>query len=468
VSTVDSVLVRDVVVVIPGIMGSALVHDERGPVWSLGTGSLINAIRTLGGSLQALTLPKDLGDEHPEDGVCAVDLLPSLHVIPGLWSPITGYDGLLSFLRSARFHLVEADPRDPDRMPNLVTFPYDWRLSNRLNARLLAKTVVPILERWQSQPGMADAKLVLFCHSMGGLIARWFLEREGGAEITRTVVTMGTPYRGALKALDSLSNGLEFGIGPMRLRLTDFARSLPSLHQLLPTYDCLENDHGSRTGLKGVDIPGIDSTMLADALAFHADLDARPMPTYALHKVVGIRQPTLTTAVMVKGAVVPSEEIDGRNQGGDGTVPVLAAQPILGRGVEVHEVADQHGELQGARSVLDLLDGILTREEIIWQDAAPESLGVSMANVWFPLSRPALRVTGAGDRRLHVTVLDERDQRVAGPVIVEPDGSAALEPLAPGGYRAVVKSPVRGGPPPVTHPFLVWEEAAPAASMEST
>src|SRR5262249_1730718 len=53
---------------------------------------------------------------------------------------------------------------------------------------------------------------------MGGLVARWYLEHRGGAAITRKLSTLGTPYRGAAKALEQLVNGVHpqvaFRLGP--------------------------------------------------------------------------------------------------------------------------------------------------------------------------------------------------------------------------------------------------------------
>ena len=86
-------MVGDVVVVIPGIMGSSLAQNGR-RVWSLG-GGLLRGLATLGGSLEGLVLPEGIGDDHPGDAVEPVGLLGGLHGIPGLWSPITGYSGLL-------------------------------------------------------------------------------------------------------------------------------------------------------------------------------------------------------------------------------------------------------------------------------------------------------------------------------------------------------------------------------------
>ena len=48
---------------------------------------------------------------------------------------------------------------------------------------------------------------------MGGLVARWFLEVLGGWEVTRRLITIGTPYQGAIGALDTLCNGVAKGVG---------------------------------------------------------------------------------------------------------------------------------------------------------------------------------------------------------------------------------------------------------------
>jgi pimeloyl-ACP methyl ester carboxylesterase len=453
---VDVTLVRDVVLVVPGIMGSELVDREGRALWAVTAGSLARAIRTLGKSLRELELPAGIGDEPPRDGVRATRLINSLHVIPGIWSPIIGYDGLLAFLRSKRFHTIEPVAGDDSVVPNLISFPYDWRLSNRYNGRLLAKVAVDALERWRRQPGMREAKLVLICHSMGGLVARWFAEQEGGGPLIRALVTIGTPHRGSLKALDTLVNGLEPGIGPLRIPLTSFARSLPALYQLLPQYNCIEVGDGKRAGIAAAGCPEVDVQMLADATAFHDAINGAKAPEYALQKVVGIRQPTLTTARLRAGGIVTSCEIDERDQGGDGTVPRLSAEPEAGRGHDVFEIANQHGVLQGTPSLLDLVDGILSRQEIVWQDAPSDTLAVDMNELFTTRDEPGLQVKDLDDRRLAVTVSDETGE-ILSRTIVAPDGRASLGRLAEGGYHATIASDLPDGPAPVSKPFLVLD-----------
>src|SRR4030095_12206395 len=233
-------------------------------VWSPSGGAVLRAVTTFGGSIKELTLPRGIGDNHPGDNVEPVALMPDLHLLPGIWSFNIGYGTLLNFLRT-RFHLLEPSPTDPERIPNLLPIPYDWRLSNRFNGKRLKRIVEPALERWRAQGGQfADAKLIFICHSMGGLVARWYIEREGGAAITRKLITLGTPYRGALSALDQLVNGVRKGIGPLKLDLIAFARSLPSTHQLLPGYASIETSGGLAKTTE-VSLPELDTGMVHDA-----------------------------------------------------------------------------------------------------------------------------------------------------------------------------------------------------------
>jgi pimeloyl-ACP methyl ester carboxylesterase len=140
----------------------------------------------LGRNSQQLVLPQGIGDQDPHDGVSATRLMTGLHLLPGLWA-VDRYGRLVKGLK-ARFTLNEVTA---DQSGNLLLFPYDWRLSNVVSAGMLAETASRELARWRKQTQNSDAKLVLICHSMGGLIARWFLEVLGGREMTRQLVTIG-------------------------------------------------------------------------------------------------------------------------------------------------------------------------------------------------------------------------------------------------------------------------------------
>ncbi|WP_405441013.1 hypothetical protein OG373_27635 [Streptomyces avidinii] len=354
--------VIDLVVVLPGIMGSRLANADGKPVWDLSGGALGRGLRTFGGSVKNLRLPNDIGDDHPGDGVVPVGLMPDVHALPGIWQPIDGYTDLLGRLERS-FSLTLGE--------NLVPFPYDWRLSCRYNAERLRKTVARSLGRWQdSAPERRDARVVFVCHSMGGLIARHYVELLGGHEITRRVITMGTPHRGSLDALVHLVNGLRKGWGPLGVDLSAFARSLPSLHQLAPDYACVTGPGGLAHARDLPGLPGVDPTLLADAAAFHADLrgaGAERPTTVPLHAITGISQPTLTTAELSGDTLTPLWLIDGNDERGDGTVPRLSARPTNTDNTdyavpESHTPCEQHGSLQNNKGVRDALSGLLGHE----------------------------------------------------------------------------------------------------------
>ena len=92
---------NDLIVVIPGITGSTLTRDGT-EIWSSKPATVLAALATLGKHIRKLQLPSDIGDQAPDDGVEAAALISHLHFIPGLWTPIHGYEKLVERLRTTR------------------------------------------------------------------------------------------------------------------------------------------------------------------------------------------------------------------------------------------------------------------------------------------------------------------------------------------------------------------------------
>jgi pimeloyl-ACP methyl ester carboxylesterase len=367
----------DLVVVLPGILGSTLSRNGH-LVWAPSAGSALRAIRTFGASIRQLELPMGIGDDHPMDGVEPVSMMPDLHILPGVWTAVKGYDQLLDRLRSLGYREQAGGPGAPPG--NLLPVAYDWRLSCRYNAERLGKLIEPALERWRAQGGpYTEAQVVLVCHSMGGLIARWYIEKCGGAETTRKLITLGTPYRGAARALGQLVNGADHGLGPLRLRLTDFARSMPSSYQLLPEYACMRTPDGL-VKITDVTLPDLDTAMTADAMRFHTSLrDAeanRPASLDATHAIVGVRQSTATTAQATIGGIELINAYQDEDLHGDATVPIVAAcradVPLDSN--MLRRVPDKHGNLQRNNAALDEVESILTAQHIIVKAVKPIAL----------------------------------------------------------------------------------------------
>jgi lecithin:cholesterol acyltransferase len=357
---------RDVIVVLPGIMGSVLQKDGR-DAWNLSGSAIVNGIRSLGGSISSLTISgNDPGTESLGDGVVATSLIRDTHLIPGFWK-IDGYSYISTYLTS-RF--------DARRGQNYFEFPYDWRRDNRVAARRLAKESRQWLAKWRQTSGNKDAKLVLLAHSMGGLVSRYFLEVLEGWRDTRMLVTFGTPYRGSLNALDFLANGIRKTIGPFTLvDVSALIRSFTSAYQLLPIYNCYDAGTGklARVG-DSSGIPHLSSERAIDALKFHNEIleavkqnSSKPgyiSGRYSVHPIIGIYQPTLQTGRLVNGVVQCSQSYENdATVAGDGTVPRPSARPIetpdlerLHRMVYVSEV---HGSLQNSPAMLDHVGGLL-------------------------------------------------------------------------------------------------------------
>ncbi|WP_329034451.1 hypothetical protein OIE71_18250 [Streptomyces sp. NBC_01725] len=391
--------------------------------------------------------------------------MPDLHLLPGIWAPVKGYDLLLKRLRSLGYREV---PVASDATPgNLLPVPYDWRLSNRWNGQRLAGIVEPALERWRSQGGpYADAQLVFVCHSMGGLVARWYIEHCGGADITRKLITLGTPYRGAAKALEQLVNGVHPGLGRLALDLTAFARSLPSIQQLLPEYACIEHA-GTLAKTTEIDVPDLGTEVAADAMQFHTDLrDAearRPASLTATHAIVGIQQGTPTTVRIDGGRVVPLTTYRSENLFGDATVPIVGASrsDVPMNSNILRRIPDKHGNLQRNRAALDELEGIVTASDIVVRAPETVHLSVDLPELVTAGHGLPVRVTAADGQRqtAHLTVTDETGRVAAKrPILIgrEPT-DVMVEDLQPGAYTVALTGPRVGSPiAPVSSDVLVW------------
>ena len=53
-----------IVVVLPGIMGSALADRDGKEVWGTSLGSIVKGVLTRGAAIKRLQLPDGIGDEH--------------------------------------------------------------------------------------------------------------------------------------------------------------------------------------------------------------------------------------------------------------------------------------------------------------------------------------------------------------------------------------------------------------------
>jgi pimeloyl-ACP methyl ester carboxylesterase len=457
----------DVVVMLPGITGSVLTKDGK-DVWAPTAGAVVGALLSLGKNVKSLALKEDPPDvDDLGDGVVATRVMPDIHLIPGLWK-IDGYSKLKSYVtKTFDVRLGE----------NLFEFPYDWRRDNRVSARKLQRAAADWLRSWRESSGNQDAKLILVGHSMGGLVSRYYLECLDGWRDTRTLVTFGTPYRGSLKAVGTLGNGLAKKIGPLSLDLTGMVRSLTAVYQLLPIYPCYDAGGNKLVRIAETDVPNIDRERAAAARGFHEEIrravEAHEQDEdylrgrYGIRPVIGTFQPTAQSAKARGEGVELIPSYEGVDQDGDGTVPRVSATPIE---VEHEEnamfAAQRHASLQNDDPVLTQLAGILSGIDLSAFRALP-AVRVSLeVGDLYEVGEP-LTVKARPERESEEPLLavvedasrppdDERPVEVARAALRPADDdwqSTEFAPLAEGTYRVTVFG--GGMVEPVTDVFAV-------------
>lgn len=348
---------RHVVVVIPGIGGSVLGPGEGG------RSSWDASVTGIG---RVLTDPTRLSlEEHPElrpDGLIGgVTVLGGMTVLPGYRDLVRG---LINGLGA-----VDAVLR-PDELPDprvdLLLFPYDFRLGIAAAAERLATSLHPLVgsadARWPGRP------VLVVAHSMGGLVARYWAGALGGWRHCAGMVTLGTPHRGAPKALEWLVNGIR--LGRTWHRATEVVRAWPGAWDLIPRYEAVYDADGGRS-LRAEDLPeesvNASGSLAASAARVpaglragartHADIAAGwgDIPSGrapAIHAVFSRGHDTPAEAILSAGRLTVRKKDaawlpSGGWDGGDGTVPALSAVPVeLSQAVGVRvPVWQRHGPL---------------------------------------------------------------------------------------------------------------------------
>jgi pimeloyl-ACP methyl ester carboxylesterase len=447
---------KDVLVLIPGIGGSALAKDGN-EIWSFTAGAALRGVLSRGQSINQLRLNGDDADaDDLGDGVTATRLLPDFHLVPGLNWRVDGY-GRFAEQVQARF---DAEPGK-----NYFELPYDWRRDNRVAARKLAAMSMRWLNDWRESSGNPDAKLIIVGHSMGGIVARLFLEFLDGWKDTRTLITLGTPYSGSVNALDFLANGFKKGWGPITVDLTDTIRSFTCIYQLLPSYRCLQGPGNTWRNLDDAQVDwtgtGVDGSRLSAAIALQRELRdavddrlAAGSPGYEVRPVIGDFQRTLWAATL-NGTTVATRHVraDG-DEGGDGTVPKISASPheLLQGFQQAAFVSQKHASLQNDNPVIDHIGGLLNRIVLNPVDIFPAtnaavSLEVDDVTTDEPLVIRAFNAAGLPLTATLTPVAGGAPMPMA--LIESVDGwqSAQRDDLAEGDYRVTVSGP---GAHPVT------------------
>ncbi len=360
--------VRDLIILIPGIMGSVLKHNGRN-LWAQTPGTVWRGLFESGEVEKLLLKNDDLERDDLGDGITAPEVMPGIYGLHGL-DIGAGYSPVDTFMRD--YFDMEAGVPHSFHTGRYVHFPYDWRRDNRYTARRLKRFVnQQLAEVRRTDP---YAKAILLAHSMGGLIARYYLDVLEGDNWNncRALITFGTPFRGSVCAIDALSNGGK----KLGKDITPIIRSFTSVYQLLPRYPVIRVGDNYHRVADIPNLPGIDQSRALDALHFQQEIEPdnttfSALP-YPLLPVVGSDQPTLQSAYIDGQRIVASyNATDGISRvyaHGDGTVPRISATPLkLSQQRSEIFYAQRHAALQNqpqawailARHIAELQDDTL-------------------------------------------------------------------------------------------------------------
>ncbi len=219
------------VIFIHGVLGSKLKHRETGV-----EGWFSSPLKLLFDEYKHLAMEID-----PE----TLELKQNDYVPFALAGDIIGKDFYGNIIKTlveygGYQHATAGDEINTEEK-NLYTFIYDWRQDNVQNARELADLVDQIQKDYDDP----NLKVDIVAHSMGGLIARYYV-RYGrldvtndndfpvnlyGGERVRRIILLGTPNLGSVKMLNGFLDGIKIGFKEIN---PETLATMPALFQLLP------------------------------------------------------------------------------------------------------------------------------------------------------------------------------------------------------------------------------------------
>lgn len=247
---------RTPVIVVPGILGSILKEPVTGRVvWGAFSGEYANPQKPEDAALLALPMADGKPLSELRDRVRVDGALDRVKVnLLGIPISLTAYYEIMQTLGVGGFidrNLAEAGAIDyGTEHYTCFQYGYDWRRDIAEAAAELADQVDTAIEiaRLNSEGPRPDLKVNIVAHSMGGMVARYYLMygREqlpddgslppltwAGAKNVHRLIMVGTPNAGSALALTQLVNG--FKAAPFLPRYSPaLLGTMPAIYQLLP------------------------------------------------------------------------------------------------------------------------------------------------------------------------------------------------------------------------------------------
>ena len=326
-------------------------------------------------------LKKNFDTLHLHELDATVDAQVKRWVMPHQAVPLI-YEGIVDEIRD-----------EMDEQSYAYVFAYDWRKDNRLAAQALSEFIDRVLRvagvHEKKVGRSAPRQVVLLGHSMGGLVIKWCATQIVSARKIVKIITIATPFRGSLKAVEALLPGARnlFGFENKK-SMRHASRTLPGVYQLLPTWNNAIVDSRSGQELKPFNVSSWQKSLvdnlskrfsphflpdkLADARAFTRVIN-KPWPQQLVKKVYYAHGTGSDTwkqvAVDTRQGNFYLFKDAASDDEGDGTVHSLSShQPeITGRN-RVHldqkhffrdQLAGQHANMPNHSGLQDWILGVL-------------------------------------------------------------------------------------------------------------
>jgi hypothetical protein len=243
--------------------------------------------------------------------------------------------------------------------------------------------------------------------------------------------------------------------------------SFPSVHQLLPSYACVNHGGEELEYLVDQTDSVLRSSLRRDAALFYQQLEEAESvddntPTRR-HAIVGTRQPTIASASLINSRYAFSELLGHRDLAGDGTVSAASGP----KGVplddnSIRRIADKHGHLQCNSAALDEVESVVRSEPIVVKAGRIEDLSVAMPEILSAGDPVTATISSAAGRRsVAITVRDEHGGVVEEVQKVLRNSAVQYRTAAlnPGGYTLEVRDVADAESTSGVHSaFLVWPQ----------
>jgi len=398
--TIPVSVTRNPVIIIPGILASYMNRNDNNKteVWPKlvkafvpGKDSYLDelSLNLLGqpDTLYSIMLPTDIFRKIDVLRLGSVDF----------------FDGLIKQLESDGY--VEGK--------DLFVFPYDWRLDIRSSVSdVYSPMLISLKDRIdQILQQTGSQKVDIIAHSMGGLLAKYYIKHFGESKVGK-FVDIATPHLGAPNALTTLISGDNMGIrigwlGLNPIEIKKISQNMISTYQLLPSPDYFlpnssdysyyvdDLDDYDNNGVKGkltydqtmefLKNSGRNEFLLNSSASIHRDLDNMNPADYGVqaYNIVGCGTPTMGKFFTLGKQSESDPEYDIAYISGDGTVPERSSETFPSI-KQYYATGQTHTMMPSASGIKELILSILTNKENDFDFTSHSNISTSTENCKLP------------------------------------------------------------------------------------